>query len=594
MKDRLSIPYSLSPDPKEPAPASENTPGKGSQILLAGEATVVLDRKLRIMGSNETARHLFDLEFHPGEPLHLENIIQGPYLIEVQSALDKALGKAESSQNLLTSAEDAQGTFFNCHISTDPIFGPGKQVIGVLISFQDADYTAIQPHPFSNSELLPQMPTLGFESLLEQLAEGIFTINSRWRIISFNQTAERITGYRRQEVLGRFCWEIFRSDLCHSDCPLRLTLETGLTRLDQDVRMVDKQGKKLPVLVNTGVVRDRNGSVVGAVESFRPLMELQEKIAPSSNKPFPSEIIGKSPSMIRIFQMLPDLAVSDVNVLIQGESGTGKELVARAIHNLSSFKEGPFIAVNCSALAESLLESELFGHEKAAFTGAVQSKVGRFELARGGTLFLDEIGELKPELQVKLLRVLEQKVFERVGGTRLIPMQARIISATNRDLVKALKDGTFREDLFYRLRTVPITIPPLRERRDDIPLLIENFITFFNRKYKKEIRGVDPKVLRLFLSHPWPGNVRELERVLEHAYVFVKGPVIFLNHLPAMNDFLEERKQDAFPARRETLDRETIQNILLRVNGRRDEAANLLGISRTSLWRKMKEFDLIS
>ena len=593
MKDRNLIPSTAYPTSNEPEPDLETGTEESSQILLAGEATVVLDRKSRIMGCNETSTRLFSQEMLPGEPFLLENLLQGPYLTEAQSALDNALGKGEGTQNLSARAEDAQGNSFNCIYSANPIFGPGKQVIGVILSFLDADYGAIQSRSFTDPVLLPQMPTLGFESLLEQLAEGIFTINSRWRIISFNQTAERITGYRRDEVLGRFCWEIFRSDLCQSDCPLRLTLETGLTRLDQDVRMLDKKGTKLPVLVNTSVVRDRSGLVVGAVESFRPLMEMQENLDPSPHKPFPSDIIGKSASMSRIFEMLPDLSASDVNVLIQGESGTGKELIARAIHSQSPYKEGPFVAVNCSALAESLLESELFGHEKAAFTGAVRSKVGRFELARGGTLFLDEIGELKPELQVKLLRVIEQRVFERVGGTRLISMQARIISATNRDLAKALREGVFREDLFYRLRTVPITIPPLRERREDIPLLIEHFMTRFNKKYKKEVRGLDPKVLRLFMTHSWPGNVRELERVLEHAYVFVKGPVIFLNNLPAMDEFFQERKIESLPERGSDLDRETIQNALNRTGGRREEAAVLLGLSRTSLWRKMKQCELI-
>ncbi len=245
--------------------------------------------------------------------------------------------------------------------------------------------------------------------------------------------------------------------------------------------------------------------------------------------------------MQELFQLLPDVAASPTNVLIQGESGTGKELVARAIHHHSSYREGPFVAVNCSALAETLLESELFGHEKAAFTGAIRSKVGRFELARGGTLFLDEIGELKPELQVKLLRVLEQRVFERVGGTRLIPMEARIISATNRDLIKALADGSFREDLFYRLRTVPITLPPLRDRIEDLPPLVEHFLGRLNQKYQKEVRGLDPKVMAQFLKYPWPGNVRELERILEYAFVFVKGPVIFERNLPSLDLLMNER-----------------------------------------------------
>jgi PAS domain S-box-containing protein len=562
-----------------------------SQILLAGEATVVLDQKSRIMGSNETARHLFGQELLPGEPFVLDDFLQGPHLAEAQSALDKALGKGEATQNLGAKAEDAQGNPFNCLYSANPIFGPGKQVTGVLLSFLDADYVAIQPAPFSETSLIPQMPSLGFDHLVEQMAEGVFTINSRWRIISFNQTAERITGYRRKEVLGRFCWEIFRSDLCQTECPLRITLETGLTRLDQDVRMLDKQGTKLPVLVNTSVVRDRNGLVVGAVESFRPLSMIKENVERSPGHQGFSDIIGKSASMTRIFEMLPDLGASDVNVLIQGESGTGKELIARAIHNQSPQKEGPFVAVNCSALAESLLESELFGHEKAAFTGAIRSKVGRFELARGGTLFLDEIGELKPELQVKLLRVLEQRVFERVGGTRLIPMEARIISATNRDLAKALQEGTVREDLFYRLRTVPITLPPLRHRREDIPLLVEYFMARLNKKYHKDVRCLDTKVLRLFMTHPWPGNVRELERILEHAYVFVKGPVIFLQNLPSMAEFLQERKLENVPEGGGEVDQKTIQNALTRAGGRRKEAAAILGISRTSLWRMMKQLD---
>ena len=254
------------------------------------------------------------------------------------------------------------------------------------------------------------------------------------------------------------------------------------------------------------------------------------------------------------------------------------------------------MAVNCSALAESLLESELFGHEKAAFTGAIRSKVGRFELARSGTLFLDEIGELKPELQVKLLRVLEQRVFERVGGTRLIPMQARIISATNRDLVKALGDGSFREDLFYRLRTVPITLPPLRERPEDIPLLVEHFLSRLNKKHKKAVRGLDPKVMRQFINYSWPGNVRELERMLEYAYIFVKGPVIFPSNLPALDELMRERLPEirlAGPHRRDKeLGKDLLYEALERAGGRRLEAATILGISRTSLWRKMKMLDI--
>jgi transcriptional regulator with PAS, ATPase and Fis domain len=298
--------------------------------------------------------------------------------------------------------------------------------------------------------------------------------------------------------------------------------------------------------------------------------------------------------MRRLFEILPDIAASDTNVLINGESGTGKDLFARTIHQHSSRRDFPFVAVNCSALAESLLESELFGHEKAAFTGAVQTRQGRFEMAKNGTLFLDEIGDLKPQLQVKLLRVLEERVFERVGGTRPIRMNARVISATNCDLKTALKQGTFREDFYYRLRTVPITIPPLRERREDIPLLVEYFIQCLNRRTQKQVQSVDPKVMQFFMKYNWPGNVRELERTIEYAFVFVRGSVILPRNLPDAGEFgsAPPSRGEGKPPHTDTNSRESIIWALSRTDGRRKEAAELLGISRTSLWRRMKAFDL--
>ena len=568
-----------------------------SPVAFSGEAILVLDRNHRVMGFNDLAQRLLRPDLVPGEGVLLDQVFEGPYLAKLSAAIDQALGKGEGSHRLEARALDAQGTGFDCYYSVDPLIGINHQMIGVILSILDADYS---PLTFQNRldplASLPQMPLLSAESLLEHLAEGIFTINTRWRITSFNQTAEKITGYRRNEVLGRYCWDIFRSDVCKEDCPLRTSLENGITRFDQDVRMLDKSGAKLPVLVNTNVVRDRSGGVIGAVETFRLITHLEEPQNVSPAQYSFSAIIGRSQSMQRFFRILPDVAASDANVLIQGESGTGKELVARAIHHHSPFREGPFVAVNCSALAESLLESELFGHEKAAFTGAIRSKVGRFELARSGTLFLDEIGELKPELQVKLLRVLEQRVFERVGGTRLIPMQARIISATNRDLVKALGDGSFREDLFYRLRTVPITLPPLRERPEDIPLLVEHFLSRLNKKHKKAVRGLDPKVMRQFINYSWPGNVRELERMLEYAFIFVKGPVIFPSNLPALDELMRERLPETGlagpPRRAKELERNLLHEALERAGGRRLEAATILGISRTSLWRKMKMLDI--
>ena len=568
-----------------------------SEPLVTGEAVVAVDGAQRIMGGNQAARQLLGEGLEPGEAFSLAGLLEGPELSRAQSALDAALAQGRAAHNLRAQARDASGQSFTCEFSISPLFGPGRQVSGAVINLRDLDFTPLSSGRLEPGETLPHMPRLGYQSLFENLAEGVFTINTRWRVTSFNQRAEEITGYHREEVLGRHCWDIFRSDLCGSTCPLRTTLETGVTRMDQDVRMLGKSGHRLGVLVNTSVVRDRAGSVVGAVESFRPLEGLDQP--PSGEATSYEQIVGASEPMRRLFEMMPDVAASEASVLIQGESGTGKELFARALHAQSPRNKGPFVAVNCSALAETLLESELFGHEKAAFTGAVRSKVGRFELAKGGTLFLDEIGELKPELQVKLLRVLEQRVFERVGGTRLIPMDARIIAATNRDLARAMAQGVFREDLFYRLRTVPLTIPPLRRRKEDITLLVAHFIKKLNTRYKKQVRSVDPKVMRLFTSYAWPGNVRELERVMEHAYVFVKGPVILPANLPSLGEFWRERggpgepEDEALPlAEGDDSERRAVLEALAQAGGRRQAAADLLGISRTSLWRRMKALGL--
>jgi transcriptional regulator with PAS, ATPase and Fis domain len=308
------------------------------------------------------------------------------------------------------------------------------------------------------------------------------------------------------------------------------------------------------------------------------------------------EIIGRSAAMKRLLEMLPDVAASDATVLLEGESGTGKDLFAQAIHLKSPRARAPFVAFSCSSLVETLIESELFGHVKGAFTGAVTHKTGRFELARGGTLFLDEIGDLKPELQAKLLRVLETKVFERVGSTRPIPLEARVIAATHRNLAQEVRRGRFRMDLLYRLRTVPFYLPPLRERKEDIPLLVNHLLARLNSVYRKNVRGVDPKVMTLLQQYSWPGNIRELERALEHAFVFVKGAVITREHLPELKSPLSRPAAtrgvglDEQPAASEIL---SIQKALKKAQGKRDVAARLLGISRSSLWRKMKNYGLL-
>lgn len=574
--DQMSVERGMRPGGDGPDPA----------VWGLGAGAIIVDRALRLMAANQRAGALLGREVQPGDPLRLEELVEGPSLGLVQSALEAALGQGEATPEMEVRLLDAVGRGRDCVLEVVPVLGGGRQPLGAMLSFRAEDAPQA-----SLDDSLPVLPRLGYQTLFESMAEGIFTINTRWRITSFNHTAERITGYSRQEVLGRHCWDIFRSDLCQAGCPLRTTLETGLTRMDQDVRILDKGGARLGLLINTSVVRDADGVVVGAVETFRPLADLQDGAALAGRCGF-SDIVGDSEPMRELFEMLPDVAASEANVLLQGESGTGKELFARAIHHQSRRREGPFVAVNCAALAETLLESELFGHEKAAFTGAVASKVGRFELAKGGTIFLDEIGELRPDLQVKLLRVLEQRVFERVGGTRLIPMEARIISATNLDLAQARREGRFREDLYYRLRTVPLLLPPLRHRREDIPLLVSHFMERFNRIYGREVRMLDPKVMKLFMTYDWPGNVRELERTLEYAFVFVKGPVIFLKHLPPLEGQGDRPPRIEATAAAPDAEEAAIRQALSACRGHRGQAAALLGLSRTSLWRKMKQFGL--
>jgi PAS domain S-box-containing protein len=544
------------------------------------EGILALDRSLRIMSCNGAAAQSLGMRLRPGDLFQPTRLFAEPGGDHIAELLHETMEAGACHQHVILPLPKAEaiGTI-------QPLFDRPDAIIGAIMTMRSA--LAIR----SQSDAV--IAHHEHHNLLESLPEGVFTINTHWRIESFNQRAEEITGYRREEVIGRHCWEIFRSDLCELGCPLRIALGSGRSCMDQDVRMLKKGGMKQTILVNAGVLRTTTGEIRGAVETFRPLAgEAYFRGLEGENKGF-AKIIGRAKPMQRIFDMLPDIAASDANVLITGESGTGKDLIARTIHDQSTRRDQPFIGVNCSALAESLLESELFGHEKSAFTGATGTKIGRFELARGGTLFLDEIGELRPDLQIKLLRVLENHEFERVGGTRTLPMEARIISATNKDLRKAIREGLFREDFYYRLRTVPLAIPPLRERVEDIPLLVDFFLRQFNKRYKKRILSVHAEVMQMFIQYRWPGNVRELERTLEHAYVFVKGPIIMPANLPAAEEFQTFGSPDDVqnaPGPRN--DRETVEWALLRAGGNRLEAARILGISRTTLWRQMKQLGI--
>lgn len=557
---------------------------------LKKEALIVMDARMGIMSFNDEAQEILGSGLQHGDPFLIDQFIQEKDSVILKDAINTTLSKGAIYNNISVRMK----TIFNQNISMlfscHPLYSDRKTIQGTVISFKPFKDNA--DSRLNNKVLTEQ------QSLLEALPEGVFTINTKWQVASFNKTAEKITGYTKKEVLGRYCWEVFQSDLCDLGCPLKDALETGKACTQQDVRIIKKEGRSQTILVNTGVLRDDQGLIVGAIETFRTLTgEITPSKSMKNSHAF-SNIIGQSKPIKKLFKVLPDIAASEANVFLTGESGTGKELFARSIHDNSSRSKHPFLAVNCSALAETLLESELFGHEKSAFTGATKTKPGRFELVKRGTLFLDEIGELKASLQIKLLRVIEQREFERVGGTIPIPLEARIICATNRDLTQALENGSFRKDFYYRLRTVPLIIPPLRERIEDIPLLVAFFIRVFNTTFKKKVKSVTDEVMDLFSAYHWPGNVRELERTIEHAFVFVKGPVIMADKLPQL-DFLVETSLNAplpdnYSNKKISLTREAIDKALEKTNGKKKDTALLLGISRTSLWRKMKAFDLLN
>jgi transcriptional regulator with PAS, ATPase and Fis domain len=376
------------------------------------------------------------------------------------------------------------------------------------------------------------------------------------------------------------------------------TLKSKKEMLNNDLVIKRKNGSRIPIRVNSKPFFDTEGDCIGGIETFRDISEIKILTKHLEERFSFANIIGKSKIMQNLYTLLEHVSQTDSTVLITGDSGTGKELVARAIHLNSERKMQPFMAVNCSAFVETLLESELFGHERGSFTGAFKTKPGRFELARNGTLLLDEIGDLTPQVQVKLLRVLETRQFERVGGTKPIQMEARIITATNKDLKKEIKENRFREDLFYRINVVNIHLPPLRERIDDLPMLVDHFIHKFKKKFKKNIKSISPDTFDVLRKYSWPGNIRELENVLEHAFVLCSQNTIHLQNLP---EWLVENLKVKKPLITGEKNKESIKDaeklhilsILNKYDGNRTKVAHALGIDKSTLWRKMKKYDLL-
>lgn len=445
-----------------------------------------------------------------------------------------------------------------------------------------------------NSQQKKNQLNLHTESILESISDGVFTVDMNWTITFFNRAAEMITGISKNEAIGKRCSDVFRSSMCEVSCALKKTLRTGNPIINHPCYIINSQGKRIPISVSTAVLKNSTGKIIGGAETFRDLSEVEALRKELKSQYKTGDLISHSSSMRKVFDLIHTVAASKATVLIEGETGTGKELVAKAIHNLSARSKKPFIAINCGALPDSLLESELFGYKKGAFTGADRDKPGRFEIAKEGTLFLDEIGDITPALQIRLLRVLQEHCYEPLGSSKTEQTDTRIIAATHRNLLQQVKTQAFREDLYYRINVVRIELPPLRERKEDIPLLVEHFIQRFNSLYNRTIHGISPNTLSILMAHDWPGNVRELENLIERAFILTSGNLIELSSLP---EEMTGMSSPAIPAMdmvslNQLAEKQTILNALKRNHNNRNAAADELHIHKTTLFRKIKKLGI--
>ena len=428
--------------------------------------------------------------------------------------------------------------------------------------------------------------------ILDSIEEGVFTVDLEWRITSFNRAAEKITGISRKKAIGRPCLEVFSTNVCKTDCVLRRALKDNKPVFYIPVYMIRSDSKRIPIAVNATILKDYKGRVIGGVETFRDLSNLS-KLRRSFRKYHLFEnMVSKNQKMLEIFSTLELIADSDCTVLIEGATGTGKELLAKAVHNNSPYKNGPFVPVNCGALPDTLIESEIFGYKAGAFTDAKTDKPGRFDRAQNGTIFLDEIGDISRALQVRLLRVLENKVYEPLGAVKPSKTNARVVVASNHSLDKLVEEKKFREDLYFRINVMKLTLPGLAERKDDIPLLVDYFLGNFNRKKKKAVLGLTQEAMAALVFYDWPGNIRELENAIEHAFVLCKEELISLQHLP--DKILMEI--NATVAGRDTtlkeIEKTSILQALRRNNWKKLKTAKELGINKNTLRRKIVSYGI--
>jgi PAS domain S-box-containing protein len=566
---------------------------KNKETLIIPDGIVVIGLDKNIIVFNEAASRItgfseddaignnFDLLFK-------KNTEDRKFILE-------SLHKNLAFNNLSFNITDNNGNTKNVLASITPI-KRDNIVLSVVFVFRDTNEMLSLAEELQRTtfELIDQKNKL--DAIFNSNIEGTFTIDNEWNVTSFNTSAEKITGFKKYEAIGKKCWDIFNSPLCRNGCHMEQTMQKGKPMIGNELEILNKDGKKIPIRVNSGILINNKNENIGAVETFIDISEIKNLSAHLTEYFKYENIVGRNKEIKQIISVLESVSQTDSSVLLTGESGTGKELAARAIHLNSTRKTAPFIAVTCSAFAESLIESELFGHEKGAFTGAIKTKIGKFELAQGGTLFLDEIGDLSNSVQTKFLRVLETRKFERVGGNKTIKLDARIITATNKILADEIKAGRFREDLFYRINVININLPPLRERMDDFPLLVNHFIEKFNNKFNKHVKQFSSAAYDILLDHLFPGNIRELENILEHCFVLCSGEVIQVECLPKR--LRDQKRNTVVPVETKSkngfkeVERELIISVLEKNNYNRKKAANDLNINPSTLWRKMKKLEI--
>ena len=566
--------------------------GQFSQLLEnLGIGVFTVDIERRITSFNETVQRLTGLREDEviGRKCYdvfFSDLCHGQCMY---SEAVKATGKPLAFDMEI---QDETGSLRNITKLVSPLLSSDGEVTGCIEILQDLS---------AYSELLDRIryDEHRLKLILDNLDIGVFTVNRGGHITSFNSMAETITGYQRQEILGQHHAKLTGCNLPGQICSLAESIESGETLANLHRQLFTKDGRKLPIRANFMALRNEAGDTIGGLETFQDLSLIQQLNRAISNKYTFADMIGKDGVMQQIFEILPVVADSEANVLVVGPTGTGKDLLAKIVHNASRRKDKPFVKVNCAALPDNLLESEMFGYVKGAFTGADRDKPGRFQEAEGGSIFLDEIGDLPLPLQAKLLRVLEDKEFYPLGGRELCRVDVRIIAATNQIVEELVREKRFREDLFYRLNVMRLELPPLKERRGDLPLLISNFLKQYNITKGAAVSKIAEDAMEILLNYNYPGNIRELENIIEHACVLCQGEVIERRHLPMYLQTSSAQREgeiiaspDAAGARGQW-ERQRIVEVLTEHSWHRQKAAKALGMDRTTLWRKMKKYDIL-